>query len=755
MDRRKPLSILRTQYYHSFALLLIALFLGGHGRSQYLVGGDAEAIGGDCFRLTVNEAFEGGYVYEQTSIDLTEPFDLQFYVQLGANDGGADGIVFVLRDQISTNLIGGSGGGLGFNGAGFTSGSIGIEVDTWQNTEVSDPAADHIAILADGINDHASANNLAGPIQASAQSNNVEDGAEHILGIRWDPDTETLEVFFDCEERLSYSGDIVADIFDGDPEVYWGFLGTTGGATNIQEFCGPFSMDGLTNELTAFLLCPGDSVQLNAGDTSLDYLWMPSTSLSDSLSHAPWASPSDSTTYVVRKTFECDTVFDTVDVNIFPFVLDVLSDTGVCDSLFEIEGPVGAEDYLWNSGETTANITVDSSGLYTVIVSSWVCVDTDSIYVQISHPEFSFTDTVLCGGVLELSVDNSSGQTLWSTGDTIDSISVTQSGIYWVELENDYCDRRDSVDVRFRPVSVELWNDSTFCEPTMIIPDVTGQDVSLLWSTGDTSMSILHSSDQEVWLTVSNEWCADSDTSFYSVEYFGINDSFFLYCEPVQHKIDAGGGWSTYLWNTGSVDSSITVNESGTYSVVVSSANCSFSDSVAFVFSAYPEFELGDDKLICTGQEIQIVPSAFWPGLRWNTGSTDSILSVSDTGLFIAEASLLGCFFSDSIRVDRRSLAPDSFYVSNNVFTPNGDGMNDLFRISFEDPSLVSTEAFHVYNRWGSLVYDAQVDGDGWDGSLPSGEPAPSGTYFYLIRATSQCTDMPTIEVRENVTLIR
>ena len=73
----------------------------------------------------------------------------------------------------------------------------------------------------------------------------------------------------------------------------------------------------------------------------------------------------------------------------------------------------------------------------------------------------------------------------------------------------------------------------------------------------------------------------------------------------------------------------------------------------------------------------------------------------------------------------------ESFIDVPNVFTPNGDGQNDEFRVAYK-----SIAEFHcwVYNRWGKLVYDWTDPAKGWDGTI-NGRPAAEGAYFYVIRA--------------------
>jgi len=66
-----------------------------------------------------------------------------------------------------------------------------------------------------------------------------------------------------------------------------------------------------------------------------------------------------------------------------------------------------------------------------------------------------------------------------------------------------------------------------------------------------------------------------------------------------------------------------------------------------------------------------------------------------------------------------------------NVFTPNGDGINDEFRVAYQ--SLTKFEAW-IYNRWGRLVYHWNDPQKGWDGNI-GGKKAAEGAYFYVIKA--------------------
>lgn len=203
--------------------------------AQYTVNGNASRDACNLYTLTQNAGGQSGSVWNNTKIDLTQSFDFNFDVFLGALETtveGADGIAFVLQ-PISTS-VGGTGSGLGYGGI---SPAVGVTLDTYQNSSPdNDPAYDHIAFQLNGDLNHATANNIAGPVTAINGNNNIEDGNWHSLRIVWDAITKTFTTYVDGSLRLTTVRDFVATVFGGNPMVYWGFTGSTGGLFNLQRF---------------------------------------------------------------------------------------------------------------------------------------------------------------------------------------------------------------------------------------------------------------------------------------------------------------------------------------------------------------------------------------------------------------------------------------------------------------------------------------------------------------------------------------
>ena len=109
------------------SLLLLLLSFAAFGQN-YVVQGNAVALPGcNCFRLTQAIDNQGGAAYQNQTINLNNSFDFTFNLFFGFNDAGADGIAFVLTNNITA--LGSAGGGLGY--AGLAGNSFAVEFDTF------------------------------------------------------------------------------------------------------------------------------------------------------------------------------------------------------------------------------------------------------------------------------------------------------------------------------------------------------------------------------------------------------------------------------------------------------------------------------------------------------------------------------------------------------------------------------------------------------------------------------------------------
>lgn len=372
------------------SMLLACFLLTSQLTAQFQLNGSATSIGNDCYRLTQNQTNQTGRVWSNTVIDLNQPFDIYAEIFLGANDGGGDGLAFGLQQFGPSAGLG--SGGMGY--AGITPSFV-VEFDTQSDVISSDPTTDHISFMRNGTNDHASLGNLVGPADMVAGGANTEDNQYHEVRFTWDPATTTFRTYFDCDLRLTYTGNIIVDIFANNPAVYWGFTGSTGQFTNEQSIC--LKYVSFTQALRDTSICKGDSVQL-AIINGQNYQWSPSAGLSNDTIANPKASPDTTTTYNVTVTDSCgSTRMETmiIQVDSCPPVVTVQR-FNCYEVLYTVIPGTGANpiSYSWSgSGGLTGNTDtarIDYGGpgtyVYTITVvdvnTSLSFTLTDSITLQ-------------------------------------------------------------------------------------------------------------------------------------------------------------------------------------------------------------------------------------------------------------------------------------------------------------------------------------------------------------------------------------
>ncbi len=309
--------------------IFFAIFLYAHWPvfGQYNIQGDGFDIGENCYQLTSATFNQVSTIWNEEQIDLNQPFELQFKMNYGTmnsegdEDTGADGMMFVLQNSSST-AMGVMGQGMGY---GNLNPSLGIEFDTYYNPNLDDMYPDHIAIHRDGNTNHSSVNALAGPIQADPDDVDIEDGEDHAITITWNPSSQEISVYFDCQFRLSTNVDLVNDIFSGENLVWWGFSASTGGSYNVHTVC----LYENVSPSGDVAICPGFSTQLIAGgDIYNDYDWSPIDYLDDPTAYNPIATPPSSQVYTVTYTDFCGQIQSTtIEVTVEPIEVQIFADS--------------------------------------------------------------------------------------------------------------------------------------------------------------------------------------------------------------------------------------------------------------------------------------------------------------------------------------------------------------------------------------------------------------------------------------------
>jgi gliding motility-associated-like protein len=72
--------------------------------------------------------------------------------------------------------------------------------------------------------------------------------------------------------------------------------------------------------------------------------------------------------------------------------------------------------------------------------------------------------------------------------------------------------------------------------------------------------------------------------------------------------------------------------------------------------------------------------------------------------------------------------------VAPNIFTPNGDAINDYWRPQVYNDACLSEYTLSIFNTWGDLIFESNTQSVGWNGkSVVGGNPCPEGTYYYVM----------------------
>jgi gliding motility-associated-like protein len=428
---KNAIMLFKTKRFFLCWVLFVSANLYAQDIPPFTLNGTATQTSPACYTLTADLTGQAGSIWSQQQINLNESFEAEVLVYLGCSspnpcfedsDDGADGMVFAFQ-PISTN-IGNVGGGMGILGIAP---SLCIELDTYPNGAYNDPSYDHIHIFSNGDIDHLSAtNSLSLTMPLINTTTNVEDCAEHTLNVRWNANTQTMTVYFDCVLKVTYVGDAVNDIFGGNPNVYWGFTAATGSCTSEQRVCVNVPPTFQVNDTT---ICLGQAVELAAPEGATTYAWTPVTGLSNPNIANPIASPFVSTIYNVATTNECGFVSNyaiTVWVN---EVYNLQIDTFMCaGTTLTIGGTVYSNGGTFNYTGTsvsgcdstlTINITeipnttaevfdticignsyilpnfieVNTSGNYTAVIPNTMgCDSTITVHLTVNNPNCDDND---------------------------------------------------------------------------------------------------------------------------------------------------------------------------------------------------------------------------------------------------------------------------------------------------------------------------------------------------------------------------
>lgn len=425
-------------------------------------------------------------------------------------------------------------------------------------------------------------------------------------------------------------------------------------------------------------LCAGQSATVTAISSTGTYTWSPINVFTNTL------VVTGTDVYTVSTSNSCGSA--SVIINVLSPALPTATLASTSSSLcisgqtavLSVLGSSGT--YLWNNGIITPTTSVSLPGVYSVTVTTPSCGNAIASYTidAIPNPTLSITstNTMLCNGSTAiLTATSNFANYLWSNGSVnTQSISVLNSGIYTVQVSNVCAVEIKSITIQTltTPVLSITTSSTSICSNEIATLTVTGGENPYQWSNSSITGSVVTTTGGTVSVTNTNV---------------------------------CGSATQTIEISVIAVDASIIANPtSGVGPLLVDFINNS-SGAINY------NWILGNGNLANT----QTV-----------TSQTYSVVGTYKVYLIVNDGN---CFDTDSIEISVLNQEPT--IIVPNVFTPNADLVNDVFKVT-----AINITQFNctIFDRWGIKLYEWDDIKNGWDGKV-DGKLASDGTYFYIINA--------------------
>ncbi|MEM6264257.1 MAG: gliding motility-associated C-terminal domain-containing protein [Bacteroidota bacterium] len=205
-----------------------------------------------------------------------------------------------------------------------------------------------------------------------------------------------------------------------------------------------------------------------------------------------------------------------------------------------------------------------------------------------------------------------------------------------------------------------------------------------------------------------------------------------ILCEEASWPIsfDFEGKDIAYLWQDGSTESDFTIDQPGRYFVAIRNECGSNRGQVDVQYLSPPQVNIGPDQGLCEDSVLTLTAATPELGtLMWQDGSMDNTFVVTSPGSYFVEAENVCGTDMDSVMI-----FPDNckcVMELSNVFTPNGDGINEAFVTRYQCD--LASYKLAIFDRWGHEVFQSDSPVDAWQGQRGS-QDSPIGVYYYVLR---------------------
>lgn len=452
------------------------------------------------------------------------------------------------------------------------------------------------------------------------------------------------------------------------------------------------------------------------------------------------------------------------------------------DTSFFTSNYFNVDSVLWTFGDPASGAADTSNslnpfhiysatGTYTVTHIAFDAFLSDTTQFEVSIlPRQSLNlpnDTIVCDDA-PITLDISQPGALsyaWNDGSTDSTFVASDTGLVHCTVFG-VCDTVSDTMRIFKnfPLSLNIGNDTLICgSGTVTLGDSIPFGYSIEWNNGSNSSFITVAASDTFILVASSVCDTLVDTAIVVVDPL-IPDTLlpsdtvvctgvpFILSRPVGEGIN-------FTWNDGTSALTKTVDTTATYTLTAFN-NCGiFTDTFNALFIAPILTSFLEDTVICEEDTIPLIGIDSGATYIWSTGDTnDTIWTVLNESPQRYAVTITNgeCQKVESIRIDLSRLACESidcFVEFDNVITPNGDGLNDHFRITTD--CKVQFFEMKVFNRWGQLVFQSNHVNHGWDGYI-NGTPAETGIYYFTVNYDDRVVvDADRKSIQGSLTLMR
>ncbi len=493
---------------------------------------------------------------------------------------------------------------------------------------------------------------------------------------------------------VTTSGDYTVTVSDAS--------GCTGETTVFVDESVPPS----ANILGQNTFCTGTNTVLDAEGGYINYAW------SDGSSNQTLTVTQTGTyTVTVTDTNGCtDETF--VDVQELQNLDPGLSGTNVfCEGGSTVVSATGGFlTYTWSNNSMDQTIEVMQEGTYTVTVTDANgCTGSESIFIaQNDNPIPTISgDASFCPGTSTIATATPGFLTyLWSDGSTLENINVTIAGVYTVTVtDNNGCTgSAETIIDEFTSPSTTISGIPNFCPNESTTLSAGAGFSSYLWSDGTTNQDVIADQVGTYTITITDgNGCTATDEIIVS-ENIPPNPSIVgasSFCSGNSTTLDATGSYTNYIWSDGSTDPTLSVNQSGTYTVTVTDTNgCTGTNELAVseTTSLLPTFTGQTD--FCQNESTLIEAEAGYFSYVWSDGTLTANNTITNPGTYtLTVTDANGCTGTNEISINENDpptptiAGSTTFCIGFSTTLDAGTFDQYLWSNASTDPTLtVSTE---------------------------------------------------------------